>query len=397
MMKPYIYQLELADQAYTILRDNMIVYLAFEERTGKTLTSILVAEMSDTVENVLVVTKKKALDGWRDTLKQFPHTKNYKVTNYHQACKLKADYDLVILDESHNYISSYPKSGVLWTTVSKLTRGVPIIYISATPYAQGPQQLFHQFKLSSWSPWRNTQNFYRWFEVYGKPYTLEINGIPMTQYDRCDVDMVLGCVDHLFLTATRKSLGFEHEPEDQIHMVELEPRTKIVYNELVEHSIVELSIGTLVCDSSPKLRTSLHQLEGGTIKIGDERHRLANREKIEYILKHFGDTKELVIMYNYIAEKNKLEGAFKNATILQATSFAEGVDLSGYRDLVIYSQDFSTARHTQRRARQCNKNRKEPIVVHYLLVDKAISQQVYKTVSVNKKNFVDSVFNRGTI
>jgi len=99
-------------------------------------------------------------------------------------------------------------------------------------------------------------------------------------------------------------------------------------------------------------------------------------------------------MYQYKAEKLKLEQHFKNASILQATSFAEGVDLSHKRHLVIYSQDFSTARHAQRRARQASKSREDSIVVHFLLAKKAISDQVYQTVSINKKNFVDSVFER---
>jgi ERCC4-related helicase len=97
-------------------------------------------------------------------------------------------------------------------------------------------------------------------------------------------------------------------------------------------------------------------------------------------------------MYNYKAELTKLQQHFKNAVLLQGTSYAEGVDLSGHKHLVIYSQDFSTARHTQRRARQANVNRTLPINVHFLLVKKAISDEVYKTVSVNKKNYVDSVF-----
>ena len=40
-MIPYDYQVLRAEQAYEILREDMIVYLAMEERTGKTLTAIL--------------------------------------------------------------------------------------------------------------------------------------------------------------------------------------------------------------------------------------------------------------------------------------------------------------------------------------------------------------------
>ena len=396
-MKPYKHQLEYAEEAYEVLREHHMVYLAMEERTGKTLTSILAAEKCANIQNVLVITKKRALEGWNETLEAFAHTKNYTVTNYHRVVKLKEEYDLIIIDEAHNYISAVPKVGKIWREVKAKTIGKPIIYLSATPHAQGPQQLYHQFALSTWSPWAKYKHFFAWFQLFGRSYDLAINGIKIPQYDRVNVSLVMCCVKHLFITATRAQLGFEHEPEDKVHFVQLGEDTVSVYNELIQHDLVELSVGMLVCDTTSKLRTSLHQLEGGTIKIDNSRFVLANREKVDYILELFGDSESLVIMYNYIAEKEKLEKEFKKATILQATSFAEGVDLHKYENLVIYSQDFSTARHTQRRARQCNKTRSTPITVHYLLVKGSISAQVYKTVSKNKKNFVDSVFKRSTI
>jgi len=404
-MKPYDYQVEMAKEAVSILKANGIVYIAAMERTGKTLATIVACEKLSTAKiiprrlhlNVLVVTKKAALPGWHDTLTAYPHKCCYTVTNYHQAHKHGSDYDLIILDEAHNYISSFPKPSAMWKGLRELCRKKPIIYLSATPHAQGPQMLYHQFALSSYSPWRKYPNFYSWFKTFGKPYTIEINGIQINQYDRCDKDLVLGTVEHLFITKTRVELGFEQEPVDRLHYIQLSDNTRAVYNELLEHNIIQLKAGWLVCDTKTKLRFSLHMLEGGVAKIEDNNIILANDEKIQYIKDTFSDLSDVVIMYNYIAEGIKLREAFPDTEILQATSFAEGVDLHKTKHLVIYSQDFSTARHTQRRARQANKMRTEPIVVHYLLVKKGLSEQVYKTVSVNKRNFVDSVFDRSKI
>lgn len=395
-MKPYNHQIELSDIAYSILKNNMLVYLAMEERTGKTLTAILTAEKC-AVKRVLVITKKNALGGWNETLSNFEHNKFYRVINYHSVNKINSDYDLVILDESHNYLSSYPKTSKIWSDVHKHTKNKPIIYLSATPHAQGLQQLYNQLKLSSWTPWLKYKNFYSWFGKYGKPYTIKINGVNTPQYDKTLTEDVRNDVRHLFITKTRKELGFEQEPEDVIHYITLDEITKDTYNMLQEHEILELSVGLLVCDTGSKLRTSLHQIEGGTIKINDEAHILRNKEKINFILEMFGDTESLVIMYNYKGEKTKLEKIFKKAKILQATSNAEGVDLHKYENLVIYSQDFSTARHSQRRARQCNIKREKPIKVHHLLVKNAISSQLYKTVNRNKKNFVDSLFKKSKV
>lgn len=409
-MIPRTYQLEMARDALAILREHGLAYLAAEERTGKTLSAVLAGEMSN-AKDVLVITKKKALDGWKETISSFQPSTNFVVTNYHQAHKVIGEYDLVILDECHNYLSAFPKIGAtaaqlkvlkkdglpnknIYDNVRRICRNTPVLYISATPHAQGPQMLYHQFSVCTFTPWRAFDNFYRWFDKYGFKYTIDINGMKANQYDKADAEKILSEVKHLFITKTRRELGFEHEPIDKVHYVELDDTTRYWYNKLQEDELIELNDGLLVCDTASKLRVSLHAIEGGTVKVDDKPVVLANDEKLQYILKTFGDTSDLVIMYNFQAEKTKLEKAFKKAHILQATSYAEGVDLHKHEHLVIYSQDYSTARHTQRRARQCNMHRDKPITVHHILVKGAISEQVYKTVCVNKKNYVDSVFKR---
>ncbi len=412
-MIPRAYQLEMARDCLAVIRAHGMAYLAAEERTGKTLAAILVGEMSQ-VSSVLVVTKKKALEGWEETLSSFSPSKDFTLVNYHQVYKLKECYGLVVLDESHNYISAYPRIGAsaaqrkelrkegkdnknIYDAVRRVCRNTPVLYMSATPHAQGTQMLFHQFSVCTYGPWRRYDSFYAWFRKYGIPYTVDINGVEMNQYNKCRDADVMSEVEHLFITKTRKELGFSHEPVDVVHYVELSDNTKYWYNLLLKDNIIELSEGTLVCDTTSKLRSALHALEGGTAKIDDLGIVLSNKEKLDYIYNKWGDVEDLVIMYNFKAEKIKLERMFKVAKVLQATSYAEGVDLHKHRHLVIYSQDYSTARHTQRRARQCNLNREEPIHVHHILVKKATSQQIYKTVCVNKKNFVDSVFERNRI
>jgi hypothetical protein len=226
------------------------------------------------------------------------------------------------------------------------------------------------------------------------PNPIWLNGRQVEKYDKAKDKEVLACCDHLFITKTRKDLGFVQEPLDHKHYVLLSKQTKELYNTLQADSLVELGGVTLVADTSMKLRTSLHMLEGGVAKVDEDYFILDNAEKIQYIKKTWGDSEDIVIMYNYIAEGTKLRGAFDKAEILQATSFAEGVDLSHKDTLIIYSQDFSTARHTQRRARQANRDRSTPINVHFLLVKDGISDQVYTSVTERKINFVDSVFIR---
>ncbi len=409
-MIPRTSQLEMARDCLVILREHGLCYLAAEERTGKTLSAVLVGEMS-VAKDVLVITKKKALDGWKETLDAYDPDTNFVLTNYHSVWKLNGSYDLIVLDEAHNYLSAFPKIGAsaaqrkelrkhdkpnrnIYDAVRRISRATPVLFTSATPHAQGPQQLYHQFSTCTYSPWRGYDSFYRWFDKFGEPYTIDLNGVEVNQYDKCNVEKIMSDVSHLFVTKTRAAIGHKYEPEDKLHYIELAEDTKYWYNLLMKDKIIELNAGLLVCDTTSKLRLALHALEGGTAKIDDVGYVLANDEKLKYIYDTFGDHDSMVIMYHFQAEKTKLEQVFKKAQILQATSYAEGVDLHMYDELVIYSQDYRTATHSQRRARQCNMNRDKPIIVHHMLVKKATSEQIYKTVCVNKKNFVDSVFKK---
>lgn len=394
----YSHQIEISDQAYEILKVNGLVYLALEERTGKSGTSIRICEKSPVIKNVLVVTKKKALDGWYEHIEKLNITKNYDIINYHQVSKMDPiKYDLVILDESHAYLSKYPKPGEIFKDVAKITKGKPIIYLSATPSAQGYSLLFHQLALSSWSPWRHYSNFYKWFEVYGIPRTRFVGGKQFKTYDKTHIDLVWPDVKHLFISQSRAELGFEHEPNDVPHWIELDEATKELYRELEDKQIINFDDTEVLADTPMSLMTKLHQIEGGTIKTEERDLILGSREKIDYIKANFGDSSDIVIFYHYKAEEKLLKNHFREAIVLQATSFAEGVDLSMYEHLIVYSMNFSTSQYTQRRARQANMKRDTEINVHFLLVKGGISEQVYKAVALNKTNFVDKYYVRGLI
>lgn len=395
-MNPYQHQVDISSQALDILRKHMIVYLAMQERTGKTLTSILICEQTK-CNNILVITKKKALVGWIDTLSKYKHNKTYECINYESLHKCTFKPDLVIIDEAHSNLGAYPKVGKMWKEVFKFTKGKPIIYLSATPSAQTYAQLYHQFKLSSWTPWIKYPSFYNWHKDYGIENIIYLGGRQLKQYNEVKSEKVMGDVEHLFISYTRTELGFEHEPNDILHYIDLSSEIKEYYNSLLKDRVATVAGTEVIADTVMALRTKLHQIEGSTLKQEDKNIFLSKIDKIDYILKTWGDSDNLVIFYQYQNELSLLKQTFKSATILQGTSFAEGVDLSMYETCVVYSMDFSTAKYTQRRARQCNMKRDTPIDFHFLLVKGAISEQVYQTVAVNRTNFVDSYFNKQEI
>lgn len=397
-MKPYPHQIAGAAQAFEVLKTYGLVYLVWEERTGKTLTSILTCEHSDLVTDVLVLTTKRAVPGWLNTIRSYKSRINFTVTNFEQVHKLQSsNFQIVIVDEAHVCYGACPTPGEKWKQAVKHTRGKYIIYLSATPAAQGSHKLFHQFKLCSWGPWEKYKDFYVWFREYGIETRIRRGNVSVNTYTKAKEDKIKPEIAHLMLSCSRKDIGFEHEPEDEVIEVELLESTKQLYREMEEHGIITVDDDCIVAAQPSSLMIKLHQIEGGTI-IGEERvHILTNREKIDAILELFGDSEDLVIFYNYKQEEKKLKSVFKKAKVLQGTSYAEGVDLSMYEHLVIYSMNFSTAKYTQRRARQANIKRKTPIKVYFLNVKGAVSAQVYKTVAKNKKDFVDSCYEKGLV
>lgn len=410
MIKPEQYQKDIADEVLAKLREYGLVILAMQERTGKTLTTILACEDS-LASKILIITKKQAIEGWEQTINNYIHVNSYTVINYESLHKLKdKDFDIIVLDESHQKLASFPKTSETWKKVKRLTRDKPIIYVTATPHAEGKQLLFNQLRLSDWTP-LDYPNYYKFYEDYaekdkeGKFKTIRIaGGEYVIDYHAVDHDKIYKACEHLFIIRTRQELGFKQEPEDIIHYIDLNPKIKEAYNIIATKKALSFTSSLdgndydIVCDSKMKLRTTLHMLEGGGVKVkyeGKDKYvELANDDKIQFILNNFGDTEDLVIMYNYIVEGVKLTKYFKKASILQADTYAEGVDLSSYEHLVIYSQNFRTAKHTQRRARQAHKDRETPIKVHYLLVKGAVSDKVYNDVSIKKKNHVDKHYER---
>ncbi|MGL4219009.1 MAG: hypothetical protein ACRCSS_00040, partial [Shewanella sp.] len=154
-MQPRKHQLEIADKAVYLIANYGLAYIAAEERTGKTLAAIVAAEKLG-VKQVVIVTKAKAIAGWEETIAAYKPAIQAKVISFHQAYKLIGQpAQLYIIDEAHSNLSGYPKPGKIQKEVRQLCAGKPVLFLSATPHAQGYAQLFHQLQVSSRSPFRS--------------------------------------------------------------------------------------------------------------------------------------------------------------------------------------------------------------------------------------------------
>ena len=396
------HQISIGEEAIDILQDNGWVYLGMEERTRKTGVAIWMCENLH-INRILVVTPSKAIRGWEEHIANLPIEREYDIISMDSLSKATGKYDMVIVDEAHNFGSTTrtKKKGHKTATGSsrrlvlkKLAKGLPIIFMSATPSAQGWYQLYEQLGISSWSPWKRYKTFYSWFDDYGIPEVVYTKSGPRTKRVAVKEDMVKKDLQGKMVTYTREQLGFEQTITDKVHLISPPEIFKAAYNSFVKTRALRIGEALVVSDTKQNLRSKLHQMEGGTIKYINEDGVedtiiLQTLFKIDYIKANWEDTSKLAIMYNYIAEGALLKQHFKNAEILQGTSYAEGVNLSHIDTIVVYSMDFKTVKYIQRRARQVDMHAKGEIVIHYLNIDKAISSEVYETVAKNKANYTD--------
>lgn len=386
------HQVEGAKWSLDTIRTYGLAYLTWQERTRKTGTALLTVENSK-AETCLIVTKKKALPGWKKHFKNLPLTKKYTLINYESIHKIKGEFDFIILDEAHHAISSVGRPSPTWKKVYPFTINKPILYLSATPYAEHLGLIYHQFKLSSWSPFKQ-RNFYDFHRAYGRtsltrtPYGL------VEQYNKYNDDIILRRMSHLFDFKTRKEVGIEHEPTVNVVKVPMGVQNIDLIDQLRKHSVIEFPDGTqIVCDSPMKERSVHYQIEGGTIKT-ETGYVRCGLDKINYIKDNY-DLSNIAIMAHHVAERKILEIVFPESVILSSDGDAEGVDLMHIDKLIVYSMSFRTSKYTQRLARQANHDRETPIEVDILVADKpGIGFELYKTVAIKKENFDKNSYKR---
>ncbi len=387
------HQIEGAEWALTTIRNHGLAYLSWQERTRKSGTALLTVENSS-CKSCLIITKKRAIPGWGEHLKNLPLTKKYKVINYESLHKVVGTYDFIVLDESHAKVSSTGRPSKTWKTVKKYCKGKPILFLSATPYAEHVGLLYHQLKLSDWSP-LNQKNFYVFFRKYGisnmtrTPYGLQ------ETYTKYETEEVLTKVEHIFNFKTRADVGIEHEPIVNLIVIKPSDTTLQLAEEWKQNRFITIKGNDILGDSDMRVRMIHFQLESGTIKVNtDTSISIGNLEKINYIKTNY-DLNNVVIMAHFIEERELLKAHFPGVPILSSNAHAEGVDLSMYEKLIITSMDFSTSKFTQRIARQANHERQTPIEVDVLLMDKPfIGVSVFNSVYKKKESFVKASYER---
>lgn len=401
------YQESISTDAAKLLTWCHICYLSMEVRTGKTMTALSAAAKYGAC-NILFVTKKKAIQSILDDYEHISHTGTLDVINYEQLHNYTGTPDLIILDEAHG-IGQFPKPAERTKLLKDLCEGKPIIYLSGTPTPESYSQLYHQFYVSSFSPFKDYKNFYKWAAefVFVKKkylYNREINDYSSANKKKID-DMT----KHLFISYTQEEAGFKQEVQEEVLLVRMKSSTYWLANKLLKD---RLHIGKngeeIIADTEVKLQQKLHQVYSGSVIAEDGESIKFDNSKADFIREYFNGQK-IAIFYKFKAEYAMILWAygydkltespeeFNTSTdkifVSQVQSGREGISLATADAIVMYNIDFSAVSYLQAKARLQTRDRIKPAKVYWIFSEGGIEQKIYDAV-LNKKDYTLSYFKR---
>ncbi|EGV1470908.1 hypothetical protein JF110_001633 [Campylobacter jejuni] len=368
-------------KAKKILVKHNLVYIFGYPRIGKSLIAL---ETCKEYKKILVLTKKNAIEGW---LKYRDTYSNYEVYNYEKISKLNNnDYDIVIIDEAHNF-GTTPKPSVRIKTTKEFCKNKPLVYLSGTPLVESPLKIYPQFSLSSFSPFSNFKNFYDFFRYYGIPDTICLFGRILESYTKCK-DSLLKDIKKYIVKVTYDDAGFNYDNRDSLVYIKPNAKWLKLFNTIKKDCI----LSDYPLESASAVYQALHQYEGGTYKD----HVFKNKPKIDWLINLSSNNigKKIAVMSYFVGERKYLNSlGLVNVDIYSSTKNCEGVDLSHYDIFILYSFGYSGSKFIQLRDRIVNINKSSTSYCLIPMISGGIVEKIYKCVS-NKKDFNSNIFRK---
>lgn len=403
-MKLRKYQETIAMQAAYKLVAFGTCYLSMECRTGKTITALSAADSFE-AENVLFITKLKAMPSVQADYEALRPSFRLEVINYESCHKAKGKYDLVIIDEAHS-LGAYPKPSKRTQAIKSLCKGLPVLYLSGTPSPESYSQLYHQFWVCESSPWKAYSTFYKWAKVYVDVRQKKVNGYLINDYSHAYKAKIDRDVKDLFISYSQEQAGFEVNINEHILPVPMNGRTGRFIEELRNNLVVVINGEPILGDSPAKLLTKLHQLSSGTVITENGNHITLDRSKADFAKRTFAGRK-IAFFYVYQSEAELLQDVFPKWTdspeefqastnkvfISQVRRAREGVRLDTADALIFFNLEFSYLSYEQGRNRLVSKERTTPAEVYFLCSDCGIESKILEAVH-GKQDFTLSYYGR---
>lgn len=400
-MKLRDYQEKIVKDAWNVIDLYRFVYLAMEVRTGKTLTSLSLAERLS-IGSLLFITKKKAISSIESDYSMLSPSYDMTCINYESLHKVSGKFDMIIIDEAHT-LGAFPKPSKRAKQVADLIkRNNPFVcLLSGTPTPESYSQIYHQVYGIPSNPFRSYRNFYRFCDDHVNVAKKFLNGFSINDYSD-GKNTINDLMRPYMISYTQHQAGFESEIEEEILTVRV--NTNEMCSQLKKDLIIEMDDEVILADTGVKLMSKLHQMYSGTVKFESGNSIILDTSKADFIKWRFSD-KKIGIFYKFKAELDVLKQVFgddlctdldtfdntdKNIA-LQIVSGREGISLRNAEHIVFYNIDFSATSYWQARDRMTTKDRKYN-KVYWIFSEGGIESKVYRSV-INKKDYTLRHFN----
>ena len=394
-MKFRNYQSEIIDKAFDVLVKYRFVYLSMQVRTGKTLTAMGTAQKLG-VDNMLFVTKKKAISSIEDDYKLLNPKFSLTVINYESLHKVEGEYECIVLDEAHG-MSAYPKPSKRTKMIKQIIKKQNpfVILMSGTPTPESFSQMYHQVYACPHNPFRNYTNFYKFAKDYVNVVQIRIGAMPHNNYSS-GKQSILDQMKPFMISYTQKEAGFKVETIEKVLKVKMSDLTYSMVKQLKKNLVIEGTDEVVLADTGVKLMSKLHQLYSGTVKFESGKATVIDLSKAEFIRTQFKNQK-IGIFYKFKAEYDALKEVYgdgltddlkefkttdKNIA-LQVVSGREGISLKEADCLVNYNIDFSALSYWQSRDRMTTKDSIQNDV-YWIFSEKGIEEKIYRAVTKKK-------------
>lgn len=394
-MKFRKYQSEIIDKAFDVLVKYGFVYLSMQVRTGKTLTAMGTAQKLG-VDNMLFVTKKKAISSIEDDYKLLSPKFHLTVINYESLHKVAGKYECIVLDEAHG-MGAYPKPSKRTKMIKQIIKKQNpfVILMSGTPTPESFSQMYHQVYACPHNPFRNYTNFYKFAKDYVNVVQIRIGAMPHNNYSS-GKQSILDQMKPYMISYTQKEAGFKVETIEKVLKVKMSDLTYNMVKQLKKNLVIEGTDEVVLADTGVKLMSKLHQLFSGTVKFESGKATVIDLSKAEFIRTQFKNQK-IGIFYKFKAEYDALKEVYgddltsdlkefkttdKNIA-LQVVSGREGISLKEADCLVNYNIDFSALSYWQSRDRMTTKDSIQNDV-YWIFSEKGIEEKIYRAVTKKK-------------
>ena len=401
------YQKNIISQGTEVLQKNGFLYLAMEVRTGKTLTSLGIADKMG-VEHVLFLTKKKAISSIvGDYELMCPASFILFTINYESMHKLPQNikWDIVVIDEAHS-LGAIPKPNKRAKDVKVLIKKnkSKVILMSGTPTPESYGQMYHQVYGIPNNPFKEYVSFYKFAKDYVDVRQRKINSMMINDYSR-GLETIVDKMNPYTIRFTQKEAGFENDIVEEVLEVEMSELIYELSSKLKKDLVVQGSEDVILADTPVELMMKLHQMYSGTVKFESGNSMILDLSKANFIYNNFCVSK-IGIFYKFKEELNALKKVYGdqlctdldefNSTdktiALQIVSGREGISLRNAEYLVYYNIDFSATSYWQSRDRMTTKESKLS-KVFWIFAKDGIEKEIYKAV-VKKKDYTLKHFKR---